>query len=245
MKSNRKESCDGSMEYSMNGEPNKDPRQRPLTTRRGFIAAASLGAVSLYGLWAAFGAAPFRLFGTGGHEAEHPPKAEATGHAGHGVARGPSIDEFRRLTEMFIDRHRLPDGSVQVGAPDDRTTAARMQSDHSAHAGARDMQLAPGVSAMPPSNRPSDVYLSAQKWFFEPSVLRLRRGGPYRFRMMAVDASHGASIQLGRGSRIIRLRQGVVVEQELAFTRPGEYLVYCTIYCGIGHDRMSAKIVVS
>ncbi len=237
--------CDGPMEYWMSGEPNKDPRRRPLTTRRGFIAAASLGAVSLYGLWAAFGAAPFRLFGTGGHEAEHPPAAEAAGHAGHGAARGPSVDEFRRLTEGFIDQHRLPDGSVQVGAPGDRAAVAPMQTDHSAHAGGRDLQLVPGASAMPPSNRPSDVYLLAQKWFFEPSVLRLRIGAPYRLRMMAVDASHGASIQLGYGSRIIRLRQGVVVEQELTFTRPGEYLVYCTIYCGIGHDRMSAKIVVS
>lgn len=222
-----------------------DGRSRPLTTRRGFIAAASLGAVSLYGLWAAFGAAPFRLLGTGGHEAERRSAAEAVGHGGHVAARGPSVDEFRELTDDFIAQHRLPDGSVQVGAPGDRAAAAPMQTDHSGHAGGHDVQAVPGASAMPPASAPDAVYLLAQKWFFEPGVLRLRAGAPYRFKMMAVDASHGASFHLGRGSRIIRLRQGVVVEQELTFTRPGEYLVYCTIYCGIGHDRMSAKLVVS
>ncbi|MBL8702605.1 MAG: hypothetical protein JNK67_29760 [Alphaproteobacteria bacterium] len=89
------------------------------------------------------------------------------------------------------------------------------------------------------------IYLRARKWLFEPDTLRLRMGTTYRLRMMAIDASHGASIQLGRGSRIIRLRQGALVEQELSFARSGEYVVYCTIYCGIGHDRMSGRIIVS
>jgi heme/copper-type cytochrome/quinol oxidase subunit 2 len=92
---------------------------------------------------------------------------------------------------------------------------------------------------------PADVYLAVQQWLFEPTVLRLRSGVPYRFRIMALDVSHGASIQLGRGSRIIRLRPGVLAERELTFTRPGEYLVYCTVYCGLGHDHMSATIVVA
>ena len=77
---------------------------------------------------------------------------------------------------------------------------------------------------------PADVYLAVQQWLFEPTVLRLRRGVPYRFRIMALDVSHGASLQLGRGSHIIRLRPGVLAEHELTFTRPGEYLVYCTVY---------------
>ena len=37
---------------------------RALTTRRGFVAAMSLAGVSLYGLWAAYGAAPLSFWGT-------------------------------------------------------------------------------------------------------------------------------------------------------------------------------------
>jgi cytochrome c oxidase subunit II len=91
---------------------------------------------------------------------------------------------------------------------------------------------------------PVDVYLAAFSWGYAPAVLRLEAGTPYRFQMMALDVAHGASIHLGSGARIIRLRPGVLVEQELTFHAPGEYLVYCTIYCGVLHDRMQGKIIV-
>lgn len=89
-----------------------------------------------------------------------------------------------------------------------------------------------------------DVYLMAYQWGFEPSFLRLEAGQPYRFRMMAVDSSHGAAIQLGSGSLITRLRQGVLVEREITFTQSGTFMIYCTVYCGVMHDRMAGKIVV-
>jgi heme/copper-type cytochrome/quinol oxidase subunit 2 len=63
--------------------------------------------------------------------------------------------------------------------------------------------------------------------------------------MMALDNAHGASIQLGRGARIVRLRPGVLVEQDLSFKQPGEYLLYCTVYCGLPHDRMQGRIIVT
>lgn len=48
---------------------NNRAKMRPepvnLTTRRSFIAVASLGAVSLYGHWAAVGAAPLRFWEQG------------------------------------------------------------------------------------------------------------------------------------------------------------------------------------
>ena len=83
------------------------------------------------------------------------------------------------------------------------------------------------------------------QWAYLPGVLRLQTGVPYRFRMMAMDSTHGAAIALGAGSRIIRLRPGVLVEQELTFKRPGEYLVYCTVYCGLPHGRMQGRIIVA
>jgi cytochrome c oxidase subunit 2 len=61
---------------------------------------------------------------------------------------------------------------------------------------------------------------------------------------MAVDAAHGASLQLGPASEIIRLPKGVQVERTITFTRPGTYLVYCTIYCGEGHQFMSGKLEI-
>jgi cytochrome c oxidase subunit 2 len=196
---------------------------RPISTRRGFVAAASFGVVSLDGSWAPRG--------DGDHDADAAATPSAGGHAGHGGgAVGPTVEELRSPTEAFVARHGLPDGSVR---PVPLVVAA------DAHAGHGNVAAGEGRPAA------VDVYLMAYRWGYEPATLRLGVGVPYRFRMMAVDTSHGASIQLGSASRIIRLRRGALVEQELTFTRPGDHLVYCTVYCGIAHDRMAGRILVT
>jgi heme/copper-type cytochrome/quinol oxidase subunit 2 len=185
------------------------------TTRRGFVAATGFGLVSLYLVWAGYGAAPLG-FGAHGEEAQ--------GHAGehgggHGdTPAGPSREEFRKLAQAFAEEYKLPDGSVQP----------RARGHHAGH-----------------DEGPMDIYLMAMQWSYLPAVLRLEAGVRYRFRMMAMDIAHGASVQLGAGARMIRLRPGVLVEQELSFAEPGEYLVYCTVYCGLPHDRMQGRIVVA
>lgn len=219
----------------------------PLTTRRSFIAVASLGAVSLYGLWAAMGAAPLRFWeqGESGEGAMDMP-AGGGGHEGHGAALGPTPDEFRRLTEEFIARYGLQDGSVAVGPAEAALPMAGMAMPSHADTSAHEM---PGMEAMTMAHGETipavDVFLLAQQWSFEPLDLRLRRDVPYRIRLMAVDAAHGASLQLGQGSHVIRLPKGVLVERQMTFTEPGEFLLYCTVYCGEGHQYMSGKIRVA
>lgn len=90
-----------------------------------------------------------------------------------------------------------------------------------------------------------DVYLMARKWNYAPDHLQLAAGQPYRFRMMAMDAAHGATIHLGKAARVIRLPKHTLVETTLTFAKPGIYPVYCTVYCGAGHDRMAGRIVVA
>ena len=122
----------------------------------------------------------------------------------------------------------------------------------SAHAGhdmaampAAEPEPAPAATADHPDAAPVDVYLLAHQWGYLPSVLRLQTGVRYRFRMMAEDVAHGASLQLGAASHIVRLRARTLVEQEVQFTNPGEHLLYCTVYCGVAHDRMQGRIIVS
>ena len=99
--------------------------KKHFTTRRGFIAASGFGGLGLYGLWAAYGAAPGPLALLGldhpqsashaqvGAENAAKPAAEGA-HAAHGggAAQGPSVDEFSRMTAEFAERYRMPDGSV-------------------------------------------------------------------------------------------------------------------------------------
>ncbi|MBI2313916.1 MAG: hypothetical protein HYU77_15570 [Betaproteobacteria bacterium] len=240
------------------------------TTRRGFIAAAGFGVVGLYFLWAGYGAAPLNIF-AGSGESQAP---AGGGHGGgHGAAAGPSVEEFRSAAESFIESNKLPDGSVmprrqamaeatsmeqmdhaamghgpQAEAPAAADKAAKAQApmDHGGTQGGHgETPPAAGATEAHAEAGPTDIYLMAYQWGYQPAVLRLQANVPYRFRMMALDMTHGASLQLGAGSRIIRLRPGALVEQSFTFTRPGEYLLYCTVYCGMGHDRMQGKIIVT
>ena len=233
-----------------------EAEHRHFTARRGFVAAAGFGMVGVYFLWAGYGAAPLGLGGghdmpaEGGEGAA--PEPSAAGHGGHGAAPGgTSSEEFRKLTEAFIERNKLADGSVRPGrgivpAKPAEMPAHAMQDgamqDHAMHGAAPDATPVPNEGAR---DGPVDVYLMAFQWGYAPSVLRLETGVPYRFRMMTVDVAHGASLQLGRAGRIVRLRPGTRVEQDLTFSQPGEYLLYCTVYCGLAHDRMQGRVIVS
>jgi len=231
-----------------------DAKESPghFTARRAFVATAGFGMVGLYLLWAGYGVAPLGL----GSAEDAVVEPEGGGHGGgHGpVAARMSSAEFRRLTEAFIEQNKLADGSVQprraavaqAGEIQDHGGHdAQTMKDHAMPASASPAAVGARDAAPGPGAGPFDVYLMAQQWGYAPAVLRLEAGVPYRFRMMAVDVAHGASIQLGGASRIIRLRPGALVEQELTFTRPGEYLLYCTVYCGLPHDRMRGTIIVT
>ncbi|MBM3531455.1 MAG: hypothetical protein FJX60_00275 [Alphaproteobacteria bacterium] len=215
--------------------------RRHLTTRRGVVAAMGFGGVTLYGLWAAYGVAPspLALFG---HASDHPPGGEhgavpGVGHAGHGVATGgPTADDFRRTVANFVERFSLPDGSVRPRREPAPTTPGGGHAGHGAHA-------APSAAASGDA-QPVEAFLLAEKWYYEPAHLRLDRGETYRLRMMATDVSHGASIQFGRGGRMIRLRPNREATLLATFARPGSFLVYCTVYCGQAHDLMQARIEV-
>lgn len=244
------------------------------TTRRAFIAAGGFGGISLYGLWAAYGAAPspLALLGLdqpqgpshveGGAEIAAKPAAEGA-HGGHGAAaQGPTAEEFSRMTADFAERYRMPDGSVYprriVNAPVpvvDPHAGHTMPAEPDPHAGhgampvtasaPPDAHVGHGGSELPlGKGQPIEVLMTAGRWYYLPNVLRLDAGQAYRFKMMAVDMAHGASIQLGKGGRMMRLQPGRVTETALTFQKPGRYLMYCTVYCGEAHGLMQATIEV-
>lgn len=233
-----------------------------LTTRRGFVTGLSFGVLSLYGLWAAYGAAPTSISFLSNDEGGG---MAGMGHGGGGG--GPTPEEFIDLTEKFIEANQLPDGSVKparhamAGKPmtgglgkehlgEEMNEAAGKHDMHDMQnmPAKHDMQDMPGMKAEDEhdgKDRPVEVYLVASRYGYTPSVLRLEHNVNYRFKIMAVDAIHGASINFGMGGRMIRCPPMTQVEIEMTFTKPGELLVYCTVYCGEGHDLMHGKIIVA
>jgi cytochrome c oxidase subunit II len=168
----------------------------------------------------------------------------------------PRVDEEHGTVE---ERHALHSHPHAVDAPEHRaredlgSIANHHAGEHVGHAPAHGLVADEvhdghgdgGLSdAHDHAASPLDVYLRAAQFHFEPWHLKLEAGRPYRFRMMATDVAHGASIQFGRGGRMIRLRPGQLVETEMTFRRAGEFLIYCTVYCGPAHDAMQGRLSV-
>jgi len=62
------------------------------------------------------------------------------------------------------------------------------------------------------------------------------------FRMTSTDVTHGFLI-VGTNANTM-LVPGYVSQFTTVFQRPGEYLIVCNEYCGLGHHLMSAKLIV-
>ncbi|GMQ77428.1 MAG: hypothetical protein BMS9Abin01_2774 [Gammaproteobacteria bacterium] len=215
------------------------PETRHFTLRRGFVILVGLLVLALYILWAAYGAAPTSL----SFLAETPIESPAVrSMAGMGMggndaeSRAMTPDEFLDITLKFIADLSLPDGSVRPT----RQWMETMEAGGEAMGAQAEMDTAGQAEA----DEPIDVYVMAMRFAYVPRVLRLERGVRYRLRMMSMDVNHGASIHTGLAGHIMRRPAKVVSEMVMTFSKSGEFMMYCTVYCGVGHDLMKGKIIV-
>ena len=236
----------------------ENPETRHFSLRPGFALLIGLLVLALYFLWAAYDAAPTSLSfltETPDEPASVTPMAgmdvesvSMEGMGGHGAGVGAlTPDEFQEITMKFVDDLSLPDGSVRPTRAWTEAMEAMGENGEQTDMDA-DMDVAApedrGGIEMAAAEEPIDVYLMAMRFLYEPNVLRLERGVRYRFRMMSMDVNHGASIHTGMAGHIMRRPAMVMTEMVMTFSEAGEFMVYCTVYCGPGHDQMKGKIIV-
>ncbi len=116
------------------------------------------------------------------------------------------------------------------------------------HAGTVDPQT---VAQTPPFDQPGIVEVApgkyratllAQIWFFTPREIRVPVGSEVTFVVTSRDVIHGLRIQ---GTNVnLMLIPGQISQATATFNRPGEFLLVCHEYCGIGHHTMSGKVIV-
>lgn len=98
----------------------------------------------------------------------------------------------------------------------------------------------PGVRQTGPNEYEAVVIGSA--WSFSPAEIRVPAGARVTFTATAREILHGFSIA---GTRVnLMLIPGQVSQAEYTFDAPGEYLLICHEYCGLGHHLMSGKVIV-
>ena len=82
----------------------------------------------------------------------------------------------------------------------------------------------------------------AMMFAFQPAEIRVPAGKPVTFRLTSADVVHGFQIVGSNGNTMII--PGYVSQFTTVFRIPGEYLLVCNEYCGLGHHVMSGKIIV-
>ncbi len=107
------------------------------------------------------------------------------------------------------------------------------------------------VAATPPFDQPGvrqtgpnryEAVVVAQIWSFTPAEIEVPAGGEVTFTMTSPDVIHGFYIERTRVNLMVI--PGQVTRASYRFDRPGEYLLLCHEYCGVGHHTMQAKVVV-
>lgn len=86
------------------------------------------------------------------------------------------------------------------------------------------------------------VTMRAELYVFRPSVVRVPSGVPVLFRITSPDVLHGFQIV---GTNVnVTVAPGYVSQTAVTFDTPGEYLVVCNEYCGLGHHLMQGTVIV-
>ena len=75
-----------------------------------------------------------------------------------------------------------------------------------------------------------------------PAQLTVPAATPVTFHISSIDVIHGFQIIRSNGQSMAI--PGYVSQFTTRFDDPGEYLIVCNEYCGVGHHTMSAKLNV-
>lgn len=89
---------------------------------------------------------------------------------------------------------------------------------------------------------PVNVRIQAKKFAFSPAVVHVKRGVVTRLSLVSLDRVHGFSVPgLGIRTDILPHRPTTIdIKPEVA----GNFPIQCDVYCGEGHDEMTAELIV-
>lgn len=87
-----------------------------------------------------------------------------------------------------------------------------------------------------------EITMTAKKYEFSPSELRVRRGETVKLSITALDKKHGFKIEALDIDR--ELPKGEVVVIEFTADSAGTFPIACSKFCGFGHGKMKGQLIV-
>lgn len=103
----------------------------------------------------------------------------------------------------------------------------------------------PFIVALAPAlaDSPRTIEVTLSRYAFSPDQIEVGLGEQVRLNVTSVDAEHGFQIkELGLN---VPIPSGRTVTLDLMPTEAGTFEIQCSGYCGRGHKRMRARLVVT
>ena len=90
--------------------------------------------------------------------------------------------------------------------------------------------------------RTIDVVLS--RYAFSPERIELRLGEPVRLNIVSTDSTHGFQVK-ALGLNVRAPARGQAVTIDVTPKEAGTFRINCSEFCGSGHSRMQAWLIVT
>lgn len=99
----------------------------------------------------------------------------------------------------------------------------------------------PGIKKL--DDKTYEVFIVAHMWEFDPGEIVINQGSTVDFYLTSKDVVHGFNIE--RKAVNLMAVPGAVNKISITFNDPGTYRIVCHEYCGIGHQGMMGKVIVT
>ncbi|MBO9596368.1 MAG: cytochrome c oxidase subunit II, partial [Cohnella sp.] len=87
-----------------------------------------------------------------------------------------------------------------------------------------------------------EAVMVAYTFGYDPQPMEVPAGATVHFTVTTSDVVHGFAIP---GTNVnVMVTPGEISHVTHTFDKPGEYLILCNEYCGIGHEMMQTTLVV-
>lgn len=87
-----------------------------------------------------------------------------------------------------------------------------------------------------------EIAIIAEMFAFQPGDLEVPLGATVNFTLASPDVTHGFKITDTNVN--VMVVPGHISKVSHTFSKPGEYLILCNEYCGLGHEFMASTITV-
>lgn len=119
--------------------------------------------------------------------------------------------------------------------------------------------LTASASARPAPDNVQVIEVTAKKYEFNPSPIRVKQGAHVQLKVTATDHVHGLKIdEFPEGSDrkgnpglvysssndCLRIEKGQTQVLEFTAQTPGTYQIRCCVHCGFSHRSMKGQLIV-